>query len=479
MSTPLVIERAELDGEEVSVRLEHGRVVAVGAPGGVDRRGAEVVDGHGGALLPGLHDHHLHLLALAARTMGVDVTDAADGTAFDRAIVEGAAAPASEGGPRWVRASGYDEHRHGRLDRARLDDLAARRTRPAALRVQHRSGLSWCLSSSALAAVGLVDGAPIPPAAAAGVELDAAGRPTGWLHRLDAWLGPRIGSAPPPLAPVGRHLASLGITGVTDTTPSIEPGALGLLRTAVVDGSLLQRLVVLGVHDPSDVAGWAAAGPLKLVADEQRGLDPPGLTSAVDGAHRRGRAVAIHCVTRAEAVVAVTALAEAGPRPGDRLEHGSVLPRELDAFLAASGVTVVVQPAWVLERGDHYLAEVDEDDLPVLHRAGSLLAAGVRVAAGSDAPFGSVDPWVAVGTAARRRSRRGVPVGPGEAVDPSVALGWFLGSGLDPGGSVRRVGPGAPGDLCLLDVPMDAVRHEPAAGHVRLTTIEGGVVHRG
>ena len=196
-------------------------------------------------------------------------------------------------------------------------------------------------------------------------------------------------------------------------------------------------------------------------------------------AHRAGRAVAIHCVTRAEAVVAVAALAEAGPRPGDRLEHGSVLPRDLDGFLAASGVTVVVQPAWVLERGDHYLAAVEPDDLPVLHRSGSLRAAGVRVAAGSDAPFGAVDPWVAVRAASDRRSSSGAPIGPDEAVEPQVALGWFLGAGLDPGGSVRRVAPGAPGDLCLLDVPLGVALREPSSAHVRLTTIEGEVVHRG
>ena len=124
--------------------------------------------------------------------------------------------------------------------------------------------------------------------------------------------------------------------------------------------------------------GWATVGPAKLLADESLGLDPSELAARIAAHHAAGRAVAIHAVTRAENVAAVTALAEAGPFPGDRIEHGSVLPADLDPLLVAGGVTVIVQPSLVSERGDHHLREVEPDDLPFLHRHASLLAAGVQ-----------------------------------------------------------------------------------------------------
>src|SRR5664280_300520 len=82
------------------------------------------------------------------------------------------------------------------------------------------------------------------------------------------------------------------------------------------------------------------------------------LTALVERAHRSGWAVAVHCVTRVQAVLAVTALVTAGAFPGDRIEHGALLPAELLPDLHRIGATVVTQPNFVAERGDTYLDEV-------------------------------------------------------------------------------------------------------------------------
>jgi predicted amidohydrolase YtcJ len=201
------------------------------------------------------------------------------------------------------------------------------------------------------------------------------------------------------------------------------------------------------------------------------------LTGQVAAFHRVGRPVAIHAVSRAECVVAVTALAAAGPLSGDRLEHGSVLPTDLDGALRDGGVTVVVQPSLVAERGDHHLEAVDVDDLPFLHRHASLLAAGIRVGVGSDAPVTSVDPWRAIATASNRTTLEGSVIGPTEAVRPGTALGWYLAHPFDPGGPPRRIAPGLPADLCLLDVPLTAALAAPDAAHVRATWVGGTLVH--
>ena len=60
----MLIRDAEVGGERCDVRLAEGRIAEVGpalAPFADD-----VLEAAGGALLPGLQDHHIHLQALAA-----------------------------------------------------------------------------------------------------------------------------------------------------------------------------------------------------------------------------------------------------------------------------------------------------------------------------------------------------------------------------------------------------------------------------
>ena len=67
----LLIRRAEVDGRLIDVHCAGGIVTPIGAAsaGGAD----VVIDAGGGALLPGLHDHHVHLLAMAAARASLDV----------------------------------------------------------------------------------------------------------------------------------------------------------------------------------------------------------------------------------------------------------------------------------------------------------------------------------------------------------------------------------------------------------------------
>jgi predicted amidohydrolase YtcJ len=122
-----VISNAEVDGRLVSVVIEDEIIAAVDErpPSGE----FSAIDANGAALIPGLHDHHVHLLAMAARLEGVDLDSLEDADDFDRALGT-AAASAGDG---WVRASGYDEHRHGPLDCHRLDAVV--RARPGAVSI--------------------------------------------------------------------------------------------------------------------------------------------------------------------------------------------------------------------------------------------------------------------------------------------------------------------------------------------------------
>lgn len=154
-----------------------------------------------------------------------------------------------------------------------------------------------------------------------------------------------------------------------------------------------------------------------------------------------------------------------------------MIPAELIADLRRHDLTVVTQPAFVSERGDEYVRGVDPDDVEHLYRCGSLLAAGVRVAGSTDAPYSAPDPWRSMRAAVSRATASGAVVGRGESVSPRRALQLFLGSPHDPGGPPRTIAPGAAADLCLLASPLSAALERLAADAVIATICSGAVVH--
>jgi len=454
-------------GDRVDLRCDGGMVTDVAADL-VPRRGETVVVGATTAL-PGLHDHHLHLLAMAARITSVDLGAPAvtDPAGLDRALRD---ADRRLRPGVWIRAVGHDESTGGPLDRHRLDRLVAGRP----VRVQDRSGHAWTLNSAAGDLVGLHCGPP-------GTELDDRGRPTGRLVDGDGWLADRLPAAPAPdLAPVGRRLSSLGVTGVTDATPTTTTAALGSLADARQSGALRQQVTVMGeVESGADTPEGLLLGPVKVMVADGSPPTVEALAARFADAHRGGRPVAVHCVTRIAAVLAVAAWEDAGVRTGDRMEHGGVVPPELIGRLAALGITVVTQPAFVLERGDRYLTEVEGDDRPHLYPCAGLLSAGVPVGGSTDAPFGPDDPWVAMGAAVSRRARSGTVVGGGQAVAPARALRLFLSGPDAPGGPARRLRTGVRADLCLLDCTLDVALRDLEARHVVATVAGGRLVHEG
>ncbi len=139
----------------------------------------------------------------------------------------------------------------------------------------------------------------------------------------------------------------------------------------------------------------------------------------------------------------------------------------------ALGLTVVTQPHFLAERGAEYAREVAADDVPLLYRLQGWRAAGVRLAAGSDAPFGDVSPWAAMAAAVARPAGFGA----GEAISPEAALALYTGAADDPGGPARYLAVGAAADLCLIDREWAAARSDLAAVRVAATLIAGDIVY--
>jgi predicted amidohydrolase YtcJ len=470
--TGLLITGAEVDGTAVDVAVSGDRIAAVRAVGEQIERppGAEVIDAGGGALLPGLHDHHVHLQALAARQQSVDVSPGATPDRAHFAAAMSAAAARTPPGD-WVRAVGYHERVAGDLDRWHLDDIV--RDRP--VRVQHRSGALWVLNSAALGAAGVFDGDPPD-----GCDTDEQGVPNGRLFRLDEWLGRRTPNVDLDLAAVGRLMAGYGFTGVTDATPYPDPDAVAPLAEAVASGDLPLTVTVTGAPclDPTRIPGPLRPGPAKLLLADHAPPVPDEVGDWIAAARRFGRPVAVHCVTRVALVVTLAALAEMGSFPGDRIEHGAVIGPDLVAPLRQFGLTVVTQPNFVTERGDDYLLDVPPDEQPDLWPLARLLTAGIPVAAGTDAPYGRADPWALLHAAVTRRTAGGRPLGSGERVHPEAALNLLLGPADRPGGLRRRVEAGAPADLCLLHQPLQVALDHLPDNPVRATVRAGTLTWR-
>jgi predicted amidohydrolase YtcJ len=463
----MTLRDVEVAGTRVGVRVEGPAVVEVGRHVMPESHDI-VIDGAGGALLPGLHDHHIHLLAFAAalRSVPVGPPRVYDSQQWETALRH---ADRAAGPGEWLRAVGYHESVAGELDRGRLDRVVPDRP----LRVQHRSGAMWIVNSAAIAELGLdertIDGA----------EVDAAGRATGRLFGLDEWLRDTLPPRPAPdLAAVGTLLTRYGVTGVTDCTPTEDPRHLDLLARAVAARELHVHVTATGGSGLTEATfpEGIARGPVKLMVADHALPALPQLTRAIERAHDSARPVAVHCVTRVALVLTIAALSDARAMPGDRIEHGAVVPVELGEQLHDLGVTVVTQPSFVYERGDRYLLDVDTADRAHLYPCRSLLDAGIGVAGGTDAPFGDADPWKAIQTAVTRRTRAGQELGREEAISPHRALEFFLTPAHAPGGAPRKIVAGAPADFCLLDAPLDDALSEPNSNRVRGTITRGTVV---
>ena len=441
------------------VRITGGRI-AVRAPGLRAMPGEADIDAAGGALLPGLHDHHIHLRALAAARASVLAGPPRVRTAAElRAMLRraGAELPADA----WLRCVGYHESVAGELDRWALDGMLAHRP----VRVQHRTGALWVVNSAAAALLGL-DAADLP-----GVERDREGRPTGRLWRLDRWLAGRVPAQPAGLAAVSADAATRGVTGFTDATPEATEADIADLGAAVADGTIAQHVYCMApAHVPSQAGGGVTLGPVKILLDDDTLPPLQEFADQVRRAHAAGLPVAVHCVTRVQLILTLAALGAAGRLPGDRIEHGAVIPAETIPDLR--GLTVVTQPHFVAERGEQYATDVPAEDRPDLWRLRSLIEAGVSVAAGSDAPFGGADPWHVM----RAATSRPANLGPDEAISPERALGLFLGEPAAPA-SPRRVAPGAPADLVLLRCPPPEAMRSLDSGPVAATFVAGEPVY--
>lgn len=522
---PAGLETAEAIG------IADGRVVRAGR----DREvledaapGATVIDARDAAIVPGLHDFHLHLVGMARARRALGLDEAGDHGELLEAVSR--RVPQLPAGA-WLTGRGWSQ---ASLDAGALASLeAAVGDRPAFL-VSHDGHSAWA-SAAARREAGL--GAASPDPSGGRLERDASGEPNGILRESATELvggiagrlqGDALAEA---LDETLAQLSALGITGATEAGDYDDANGVGKFA-AFGDSfsSLAERAERIGPHlrltldIPSDAIATAAERGLRTGApfaglrfgwakayadgalgsrtaalfapyscDEAVGLGilrlPAERLEAIVGAARpAGIGLAIHAIGDRAAAAVLDAIEAGPPRlPGvvsDRLEHAQLVRPADRARFAPLRVTASMQPI-------HAPADREAAERCWAGRTGhafawrSLAAAGALLAFGSDAPVETVNPWLGLFAAVRRRFP--TEADPRwhleQALDPVAALSAYtlapaMAIGARDEGHLR---PGAHADLAVLNIDLPtllAADERLATTRADLTLVGGRETHR-
>ena len=457
-----------------------------------------VIDCAGKTVIPGFHDAHCHLVGYAESLVNVDVSPASVSSIEDIILkIKQVASivPARS----WIRCTGYNEFYLAEKRHPTAHDLD-RATTTHPVKLTHRSGHAHVLNTPAMAIAGITNETVEPPGGMIDRELET-GEPNGVLYGMGRYLA----NAVPPLSDgeldtaikyAGKALLSLGVTSVQDASPGndlnrwkqfLDWKKRGLFapRTTLMFGP--EQIEILPLHDKRS---GLCSGAVKIVLDEVRGcLNPPQaeLNNMIAEIHSRQLQAAIHAVEETTVAAAIDALAfalEKYPLRGHRhrIEHCSVCTAENAQKLAKLGAIVVTNPSFIYYSGERYLATVPEDQIKHLYALNTMLQAGLKVAAGSDAPVTPPDPLKGIYSAITRKAETGQVVLKKEAVSFMDALRLYTLNAAYSCFRERQLGTitrGKYADLVILNTDSPQVSAEELKDlKVDMTILAGKIVYR-
>jgi predicted amidohydrolase YtcJ len=479
-------------------------------------------DGRGRTVIPGLIDSHAHVMGLGISLLSLDLSDT-------RSLAEAQAkiaAYAAENPDRpWIIGRGWNQETWG-LGRfptaAELDAVVP--DRPVWLeRVDGHAG--WA-NSVALSASGVSERTADP--AGGRIERLAGGRaPSGvFVDAAMALVGQHV-PAPRPedmdlaFALAQELLLRNGVTAVTDMGTSAEDwmtfrraGDEGRLRMRILSyASDVPTMQLIGGPKPT---AWLYEDKLrmngiKIYLDGALGsrgawlkapyADDPGntglrLTNGTQLRNLMSRAaidrfqVAVHAIGDAANAEVLDAIDEMSETYGGdrrwRVEHAQIVDPADIARFAAHGTIASMQP--VHQTSDRIMAEarLGPDRLTGAYAWRSLLAAGVPLAFGSDAPVEAPNPIEGLAVAISRTDAAGEPFGgwrPEETISREQALAAYTSGAAYAGfaeGRFGRLTVGERADFLVLDRdPLMSNAEEIRATKVLQAWVGGARVYGG
>jgi len=492
--TPAVIADARLTGTDrldpfgddpVDVHLARGVVVDIAPAGALPRRGA-VLDAQGNWLVPGLWDHHVHVVqwALAAERQPLGHAESAA-----HAATMMATAPVLAGGRRI--GTGFRDAFWPDLPTLAVLDAATGDVPTYLINADVHS--VW-LNSAAIRREGF------PPGSAGFLREEPAFEISRRLNDVDPSL------ADPAVVRMATDAASRGIVGLVDLDMAWNEAAwarriaagFDLLRIEFgIYPQFLDRAIAEGLQTGHAARGagsdLARVGPAKVITDgslgtrtaacshpypddpHNRGLltvDPETLLDLMTRATAAGIASAIHAIGDVANSHALDAFAATGA--WGTIEHAQLVAHADIPRFGRLGVGASVQP-------EHAL---DDRDLTDTIWAGqtaqpyplrTLADTGANLLFGSDAPVSPLDPWAAIAAAVFRTRDGREPWQPYEGVDAATAL-----AASTHGGSATsvRVVPGMRADLALCaHDPLRASEAQLRGMSVAATLLDGRLTH--
>ena len=492
---PAVIANARLTGRErtdpfgadpVDVHLADGLVVDVAPAGALPHHG-EVLDADGAWLIPGLWDHHVHVVqwALAAQRQPLG---SATSAAHAASIMSGATVrpDGRRIGTGFRDAFWPDPPALDALDAATGDvptylinaDVHSVWLNSAALRREHVESTTGILQEE--------------PA----FEIS---------RRLNA-VSPDV--VDPLVAEMARDAAARGVVGLVDLDMAWNEDAWARRLAAGFDTlrveygiypEYLDRAIAEGLQSGDTVRGAGTdlvrVGPLKVITDGSLGtrtaacshaypgdprnhgvltVDPAPLVDLMTRGTGAGLASAIHAIGDVANSHALDAFAATGA--WGSIEHAQLVAHADIPRFARLGVAASVQPEHALDDRDltdRIWAQQTAQPYPLR----SLAESGANLLFGSDAPVSPLDPWAAMAGAVFRTRDGRVPWQPQQGVDAATALAASTHGGSATGAVIE---PGRTADLALCaSDPLVATASELRGMAVRATLVAGRLTHLG
>ena len=488
------------DGTPGSVYCEGGKIARIYREEEPDLPpGAEVVEANGGSLFPGLVDSHCHPFEYGWLKRSVDLRGTSNLTALRMRVTSGVlkARPGD-----WVVGMGWDQEAFpdrrmpGRAD---IDDVAP--SNPVALsRVCGHIGL---LNTAAIRLLGLES------KSGPEYERDAAGELTGIVK--ETALAAALSALPrtteqlsSDLLSVEAEAAKLGLTALhcivspegfreeLAALAGVGAGASSSLRYRVyVPAEALGFVEEKGLR--SRMGGDAVRiNGVKVFTDGSLGArtaalrepyaDDPGnsgllrmkdseLDDLVERADAAGYQVIVHAIGDRAVEQAVGSLSRVtgarNPRR-HRVEHASLVPRDLVAKMAKHGIRAAVQPCFVTS--DTWAAErLGEERARDLYPFRSMLEAGVLLSGGSDSPVEPLSPVLGMWAAMTRGGSS-----PGESLTLEQALALYTTGAWSNGFDELSLKVGGRADFTLFDSDIGGMHPALLRKVGVLATVVGG-----
>jgi len=489
-----------------AIAIEDGLVAAVGSRADIERPGDHIVEFDGAFVTPGFRDTHIHAIPYAALLSGCSLKAATTmGDLIDRLSTHARSVPS--GYP--IVAFRFDDESLAERRLPTREDLdRAVPDRPAV--VYRYCGHIAVANTKALTDSGIDTTRRNPEGGI--IDRDALGVPTGVLREtatglISSALARGDVLAPDVLIDGMTRLAGLGITSIGamigyGESPFAKLEAESQLLRDVADKLPLKVHALSIASNPQDLTTSArvmtGAGPrlnwlgVKRFSDGSLGghtaaMCDPFSDNDTTGTYRLtesdievsrhslslGGMVAIHAIgDRAVGGVldVFEDIVDAGALPEDlRMEHVSVLSPKLLARFARSGVTAVVQPAFLASESEWLEARVGEERMEWVYPFRSMLEAGISVAGSSDCVVEPPHPLWGMAAAMDRHG-----INEAEALSGIEALNLFTNGAV---GAIREAEPlavGSPADLVVIDTDIrTATAAEVHAAQIIETFVDG------